>query len=313
MIGSVPAMAQPPRSWGELAPTMTRVRLCVVAALIGLAYWEPIRHSLVTRWLNDGNWSHGWLVPVFSLYFVSMRREELSRAVVKPSYVGAVILVLALALRFVSAWWWAMAYPQALSLIGTLLGVTLLLGGWQIIRITWFPIVFLVFAVPLPGWLFVELTQPLRAFASAAAAAIMPFFATDLWTEAQAVVIDYSTPGGKQGRLNVEEACSGMRLMMSFVTLGVAMAYLGYRPIWQRVLMVAACVPTAVACNTVRVTTTGLLFIHGYDDLAKGSPHQMLGLVMLVLALGMYALLAYVLSHLFVEDTRETASDQATA
>ena len=70
-------------------------------------------------------------------------------------------------------------------------------------------------------------------------------------------MIDYLGPGGLSGQLNVEEACSGMRLMMAFVTLGVAMAYLGDRPAWQRVIMVIFCVSIAVLCNTIRVTTTG--------------------------------------------------------
>ncbi len=89
---------------------------------------------------------------------------------------------------------------------------------------------------------------------------------------------------------------------MAFVTLGVAMAYLGDRPTWQRLVMVFACVPIAIFCNTIRVTTTGLFFVYGHEDLARGTPHQLLGFAMLALALGSFSLLGYVLSHLFVED-----------
>ncbi|MCH7631918.1 MAG: exosortase/archaeosortase family protein [Planctomycetes bacterium] len=135
------------------------------------------------------------------------------------------------------------------------------------------------------------------------AAAVMPLVVTGLHTEAQAVVIDYLAPGGLSGQLNVEEACSGMRLMMAFVTLGVAMAYLGDRPAWQRVIMVVFCVPIAVFCNTIRVTMTGLFLITGRTELAQGTPHQLLGIAMLVLALGMFALVGYVLANLFVEVT----------
>ena len=130
----------------------------------------------------------------------------------------------------------------------------------------------------------------------------MPWFASGLYAEAQAVVIDYVMPGGARGQLNVEEACSGMRLMMAFVTLGVAMAYLGDRPAWQRLVMVAACLPIAVFCNAVRVTTTGLFFIYGHEELARGTPHQLLGFVMLAVALGLFSLLGYVLSRLFIEE-----------
>ncbi|MEK6798838.1 MAG: exosortase/archaeosortase family protein [Planctomycetota bacterium] len=273
----------------------------VLALLVLTVYWAPIQSLLVSRWLNDGNWSHGWLIPVFSAYFVYSRWGELRRYVVRPTYWGAVVLAGSLAMNFVFAWVIPMGYPQALSMLGTIFGAVLLVGGWRAAGALWFPIAFLAFAIPLPQRLYFEMTFPLRAWASTAAAALMPLFIDGLHTEAQTVVIDYIAPGGRVGQLNVEEACSGMRLMMAFVTLGVAMAYLGERPMWQRAIMVASCVPIALFCNTIRVTVTGLLTIHGRTDLAQGTPHQMLGVAMLLLALGLFSAIGYLLSHLFVE------------
>ncbi len=287
------------------------VRAGVVAGLILLVYWSTIRHSLVDRWIGDGNWSHGWLIPLFSLYFLHSRRDELARCEVRPSYWGAVILALSLGAYFWSAWWARMAYPQAVSMVGAIFGTTLLMGGWGILRITWFPITFLMFAIPLPQSEYVKLTRPLRELASTVAAAVMPLFITGLHTQAQAVVIDYMLPSGASGQLNVEEACSGMRLMMAFVTLGVAMAYLGDRPLWQRAIMILACLPIAVLCNAIRVTVTGLFTITGHAEYAQGTPHQLLGIAMLVVALGCYAAIGYVLSHLFVDvQEKELASEQ---
>lgn len=290
-----------PLSWPAIA------RVAVVVALLFFVYWGPIRYTLVGRWLNDGNWSHGWLIPVFSLYFLSTRRDELSLVHLRPSYFGAVILTVSLVVCFVSAWWWRMAYPQAVSLVGAIFGVTLLLGGWSVIRVVWFPIVFLLLAVPLPRTVYVDLTLPLRRLAASASAAVMPLFMPGLHVEAQAVVIDYTLPGSPPGTLNVEEACSGMRLTMAFVTLGVLMAYLGERPAWQRLVLVASCVPIAVFCNAVRVTVTGLLYISGNQDLAQGTPHQLLGILMLGIALGLFALLQYILSHLFLEESDDAS------
>ncbi len=303
MSGLVPVQSATARSWGDLIPLVGRVRIAIVALLLLLVYWGSIRHHLIARWLNDGNWSHGWLIPLFSLYFLYTRRDQLRRSLPKPNYLGAVVLAGSLVLYFASGWVFRMAYPQAVSIVGSLFGVTLLLGGWPIMRVAWFPIVFLLLAVPLPNRLYVELTMPLRQWASSAAAALMPLFASGLHTEAQAVVIDYVMPGRPPGTLNIEEACSGMRLMMAFVTLGVAMAYLHNRPVWQRLVMVASCLPIAMFCNTIRVTTTGLLYIHGKEDFAQGTPHQLLGIAMLLVALGLYALIGYVLSNLFVEQT----------
>jgi exosortase len=300
-------------AWTGSISSLARIRIAVVAALVLAAYWGPIRHYLVARWLVDGNWSHGWLIPLFSVYFLVMRREELARCTPRPNYLGAVILAFSLAAYFWSAWRARMAYPQSLSLVGTVFGATLLLGGWSVMRVAWFPIMFLFFAIPLPQSVYVELTRPLRELASTVAAAVMPLFVPGLHTQAQAVVIDYVRPGMAPGQLNVEEACSGMRLMMAFVTLGVAMAYLGDRPLWQRVIMVASCLPIAVLCNAVRVTTTGLLTITGHAEYAQGTPHQLLGMVMLLIALGCYALIGYILSHLFVEAADEADAAAASA
>jgi len=287
---------------GEWISPATMVRITIVAGLIVLVYWGSIQHLLIARWLRDGNWSHGWLIPLFSLYFLWMKRDELAVCKPRGSFVGAAILILSLFMLIFSAWRLRMGYPQALSIVGTIFGVTLLMGGWSVIRIAWFPILFLVLAIPLPDRAYVELTFPLRKLASSAAATLMPFFAEGLHTQAQAVVIDFIVPGKPPGTLNVEEACSGMRLMMAFVTLGVAMSYLGDRPVWQRVIMMVSCLPIAVFCNTIRVTTTGLFWIYGYHDFTQGTPHQLLGIVMLGIALGLYALIGYVLAHLMVED-----------
>ena len=303
-------MVMPTRSWRELMPPASRMRLAVVAALVVFIYWEPIRHTLISRWISDGNWSHGWLIPLFSVYFLATRREELLRCRPGHSYVGAVILAISLGAFFFSAWWARMAYPQALTLIGTLIGLVLLLGGWSILRAVWFPILFLALAIPFPHRLYFQVTTPLRIMASKAAAALLPLLVPGLHTEAQAVVIDYIRPGSPPGQLNVEEACSGMRLLMAFVTLGIAMAYLGDRPAWQRAVMIAACLPIAVFCNVVRVTTTGYLTITGHVDLAQGTAHQLLGLLMLLIALGLFSLLGYVLNHLFVESPEESVASQ---
>jgi len=295
----------PTTSWGELIQPAARFRIVVVVGLLLAVYWSSIRYHLVSRWIHDGNWSHGWLIPAFSLYLLNAKRDVLAQCRPKASYVGAAILALSLAMYFIAAWRFRMTYPQALSLVGAIFGVTLLFGGWSVIRVAWFPILFLVLAIPLPDRYYVAWTMPLRQLASSAAALLMPLFVPGLHTDAQAVVIDYMMPGRPPGTLNVEEACSGMRLLMAFVTLGVAMAYLGTRPLWQRVVMVLCCLPIALFCNTVRVTITGLFIVLEKRAWATGAPHQLLGIVMLLVALSLFALVGYVLSHLFVEVPEE--------
>ncbi len=289
------------RLWRDSLSFTSQLQILLISLLVLFVYWGPIRHTLVARWISDGNWSHGWLIPIFSIYFLVTRRVALMRVVPNPTLWGVPIVLGALLVFFWSAWWARMAYPQALMIVPTLIGLVLLLGGWNVLKVVWFPVLFLALTVPLPHRTYFELTTPLRILASKASAAILPLLIPGLHTDAQAVVIDYMGPGIPPGQLNVEEACSGMRLLMAFVTLGIAMAYLGDRPVWQRLVLVAACLPIALFCNIVRVTTTGYLSISGHRDLAQGTAHQLLGLAMLVLALGLFSLLGYVLSHLFVE------------
>jgi exosortase len=301
MTGARTSIDAPPRTWSEFFPPAARVQLLIVSVLTFVAYRTAIIHRLVERWSTDGNWSHGFLIPVFSLYFLYSRQDELFQARVRRNYLGAVVVACSLLLYFYSAWVTPMSYPQNVSLVGVIFGLVLLFGGWEVMRIAWFPIAFLLFAIPLPEAVFVELTMPLRVLASQVSASVMPLLMPGLRCEAQSVIIDYVSPAGSTGQLNVEEACSGLRLMMSFVALGVAVAYLHPRPLWQRLVMVVSCLPIAVLCNTIRVTVTGLLHVSGREEYARGTPHQLLGIGMLLIAFGLFTLLGWVLANLFVE------------
>lgn len=285
-----------------LLSTAGWVKIGVLAALLCLVYWDVLRGTLAGRWLDDPNWSHGWLIPVFSLYFLYSHRDELRAIQPRPNWLGAPILVAALALFFFAVQV-RMAYPQAFSIVVAIFGLTLLIGGLSVIRYAWFPICFLLLAVPLPQRLYVDITLPLRELATKVATAALPILVPGLYAESQAVVIEYVLPGAgaEKGRLNVEEACSGMRLLMAFVTLGVAMAYLRPRPAWQRIILVLSCLPISIVCNGIRVTITGWLHVKDMSEWAQGTPHELLGMAMLGLALGLYALLAYILDNLLVE------------
>ena len=119
--------------------------------------------------------------------------------------------------------------------------------------------------------------------------------------EAQGVVI-YGRYGGEEFNLNVAEACSGMRLLLAFMALGVAMAYLDYRPMVHRLILMCSTIPIAIFCNIVRVLITGLISVYLGTEYATGLLHTILGMLMLVLAFGLYGLLAWIMNHLFVEE-----------
>ena len=295
---------------------VTLVQVLVVAGLLVSVYWHPLRLTVVQRWISDANWSHGWLVPLFSLYFLHINRQALAAAVRRTSYVGLGVVVFCLLAYFATYTIYPRTYARPLCFVGTIAGLTLFLGGWQVMRVAWFPIAFLVLSIPLPNNIYIDVTMRLRQFASVAAATLLSLI-PDVHADVSGVVIDYSFRGSR-GALNVEQACSGMRLMMAFVTLGIAMAYLGPRPAWQRIVMVLSCLPIAVLCNTIRVTITGMLYVFKdqpigqawhLESLTRGSLHSLLGLSMLPIALGLFALVGWILSNLFIEEPSAEAEE----
>ena len=292
-------------------------QIAILAALTVAVYWHPIRSLLLHRWRYDGTWSYGWLVPVFSVYFLHTQRARLAAAPIRTSYVGLLVFLVSLGCYFATIWVYPTGYPRALTLIGVIFGLTLFVCGWSVLRVVWFPIGFLVLGVPLPQSIYVHLTMPLQKLASQVTVAVLSLLPS-VQAEASGVVVDYSY-AGVFGHLNVEQACSGMRSMMAIVTLGVALAYLGARPLWQRLVMAVSCVPIAIGCNVIRVTITGLLHVFKdsslgralrFDWLIGPTPHAMFGLVTFLIALGLYLLLGWVLANLFIEEPEAEGSGE---
>ena len=184
-------------------------------------------------------------------------------------------------------------------MIGSLGVIVLFLGGWRFVRYTWLPIFFLVFAIPLPERFYRSITIPMRQWAATIASGLLNLV-QGLESTAHGVVIDVIYKGQRlEPSLDVAEACSGMRLLVAFLALGVAMAYLHYRPFWQRLILLVMTVPIAIFCNIVRVTATGFIYVLIGPKYAQGIYHDMLGFGMLPLAFLLYGSLGWFLSSLW--------------
>jgi exosortase len=151
--------------------------------------------------------------------------------------------------------------------------------------------------------------MPMRHLAAKVAAALLNIV-SGLEAIVSGVVIDVVYKGQPlEPALNVAEACSGMRLLMAFLALGVAMAYLHYRPAWQRIILLASTIPIAILCNIVRVTVTGFIYVLIHPKYTQGIYHDMLGLAMLPLAFALYGSLAWFMASLFVEESEAVSED----
>jgi exosortase len=278
------------------------IKIIIIGGLLFHLFNDEVT-SIVRRWVEDPSWSHGFLIPVFSLYFINQHRNEILKTKVKPNYIGLALIIFGIAfyaLNKKSASRYG--YLDPMCMIGVLGAVVLFLCGWRILKYTWLAIFFLVFAVPLPTRYYFLITMPMRKWAAAAATLLLNMV-NGLQATAHGVVIDVVYKGNPvEPALNVAEACSGMRLLMAFMALGVAMAYLHYRPIWQRLVLLGSTIPIAIFCNIIRVTVTGFIYILIHPKYAQGIYHDMLGMAMLPLAFGLYGFLAWFMSSLFIEE-----------
>jgi exosortase len=302
-LSAIPYAPVPPRASagpGKWWTAALAAQLALIALLLAWEYWHVI-NRLFSLWRTRADWSHGFIIPFFGLYYLYLRRDRMPLGLptgAAARWVGAVILIAAFVF-YVMTTLLQQAYPQSLSLVLTILGISMMLAGWPLTRWAWFAIAFLLFALPVPDRLYDQLTIPLRIVAARVSAAIMGIL-PDMLAEPQGTLVEYIYKG-KSGTLDVEHACSGMRLLVTMSALGVAMAFLNERPLWQRLVIILACVPIAIFCNIVRVTTTGFMYVFGREDLASGAPHMLLGLGMLLVAFALYSGINYVLAHLFVD------------
>lgn len=286
-------------SWTEALGTSGIVKLAVLVALFSWIYWD--QYVRLFHYWQTPDWSHGFLIPFFCVYLVHLRRRELVTGEHNGSIFGLFLISISIAAYFFSISR-KYGYPQPLSALGVVAGLVLLIRGWRALWVTSFPIAFLFLAIPPPDRLYRQFTHPMQQMAAAISAWILKLFPGVLEINRGGISIEYWMRGGTNGSFVVANACSGMRSLMAFVALGLAVAYITERPTWQRVAMALFVVPVALTCNILRVIITGALQMYGYTDLAKGTPHTLLGLIMFAFGFVLYMSLLWILDHLVQDD-----------
>jgi exosortase len=288
-------------SWSSFG-VHSYIRIIILAAAVYGVFHIEI-YSIVQRWLTDSSWSHGFLIPLFSLYFINQKKNEILTVLPKSNYLGLVFLICSLALYLLFVFVYRFGYLMDIMIIPAIGSIVLFIGGWKLVKYTWLPVIYIFFAIPIPTRIYNDLTIPLRAH-DAQIAAVFLNLVKGLEANASGVIIDIVYKGVKlEPGLDVAEACSGMRLLMAFLALGVAMAYLHDRRIWQRLVLMASTIPIAILCNIVRVVITAFIYVLWDPRYAQGIYHDMLGMAMLPLAFGLYGALAWFMSNLVVDET----------
>lgn len=292
-----------PGWWESLGPSGV-AKILLIASLLSWFYGDHL-YRLFRYW-QQPDWSHGFLLPPFCLYLVHTRRRDILTGAHRGSLWGLSLMLLAV-VTYASSIYYKIDYPQPLTILVMLAGIVLLIRGWRTLWWTAFPIGFLFLAIPPPDRLYREITQPLQQAAAAISTYILNAFPGVESVERAGINLAYYMNDGAHSTFTVANACSGMRSLMAFVALGLAMAYFTPRPIWHRAALVVFVVPVALFCNILRVIITGSLQMYGHNDLATGTPHSLLGLLMFALGFVIYLAFLWVLDHLYIEVNETSA------
>jgi len=249
----------------------------ILAGAVGWLY-SGVVPGLVRQWANDDDYSHGFFVVPLALFFAWERREALKNAPWQPSAVGLAVLAASL-LCYVAGQFGSELFLTRVSFIGVLAGLVLFVAGTAHLKILAFPIAFLLLMVPLPAIIFNRIAFPLQILASQVGETVIAASGIPVLREGNVLWL----PGRA---LEVAEACSGIRSLMSLLMLAIVLGYFTEPRKGVRVLIVLAAIPIAVLANATRVAGTGLFSYWISPAAAEGFFHTFSGWIMFVVALG---------------------------
>ena len=284
----------------RVRPVKARLISWYTATVIVLVSWiyAPIIARLVRQWWSDPNFSHGFFVPVFSGFVLWQNRARLAAIKPRPSAWGLPVILTSLAMLVVGIFG-AELFLSRVSVILLIAGMVIFFLGWTMFRAVLFPLAFLILMVPIPAIVFSQITLPLQILASKLAAWMLPVFGVPVLREGNIINLP-AMP------LEVAQACSGIRSLMSLTTLAIMYGYLMEQRIWVRAALAVASVPIAVAANALRIVGTGLIVQYWDPDKAEGFFHLFSGWLVFVVSLLM--LFALHRGFKFFEGNSERAS-----
>jgi exosortase len=249
------------------------------SALVALTciLYAPILKQLLLQWWTDPDYGHGFFVPLISGYVLWHQRSGWVKTEVKPNnfgflaMLGSILLLLAGSLG-------AELFTSRFSLLVLLTGMILFLAGWKMLRSVSFSLGYLIFMIPIPVIVYNQITFPLQLLASRVATFWLELMQVPVLREGNVLILpDYS--------LEVVEACSGIRSLMSLIALAVAYSYFVERRLWVRFALAILMIPIAIVSNAIRIVGTGFLTYHFGPKAAEGFFHEFSGWIVFLASL----------------------------
>lgn len=265
------------------------VAAAIVASGILLAYW-PVITGLVDAWSNDDNYSHGFFIVPLAAFFAWERRHAFMKAPTRPSMLGLGLVAGSL-LMLVGGMLGAEFFLSRVSLVGVIAGALLFLYGWPRVRVMLFPIAFLLLMIPLPAIIFNQIAFPLQLLASHMGEFTIDRLEIPILREGNVLILANHT-------LEVAEACSGIRSLVSLFTLGIVFGYFSDDRPWMRAVIALSAIPLAIVTNGLRVASAGWAAHHYGAAGLEGVFHDFSGWLVFIVAFLMMLVLQKVLVYL---------------
>ena len=257
-----------------------RYSYLLLLPLFVLMYYNIVPF-MVDQWYNDPNYSHGFIVPIIAGYFIYERREELMSAESAPASLGMVIILVGL-LQLCVGYLAFELYTMRSSLIVLLAGLILFFFGMKVFRIQLLPVLYLFFMVPLPYIVYDSIAFPLKQLVAKYSVEALQLMGVIIIREGNILILPETT-------LEVADACSGIRSLVSLLALAAAFALITQKGTMKRVIMIIAAIPIAILTNGVRVMGTGILAQYWGAKAAEGFFHEFAGLAVFAVALMLLA------------------------
>ncbi len=291
-----PAHGHQPHSWlGALAATLL---------VLGLVY-APNFRDLSGYWFSDPNYSHGPLVIPIAAFILwrrlSTAKEKLTPRASAAPYWGWVFLVVVLGLR-VFAYEKNMQWSEDATIVPAVACLTWIFGGWPLLRLAWPAIAFLLFMLPLPRAVNNSIALPLQEIATAGSCFLLQL--SHIWVVQQGNTIQLTTRTNAVERLEVAAACNGLSMLMTLAATVTATIIVIPLPTWKRITILISAVPIALISNILRIVATGWCYYFIREEALKARGHDIIGWLMMPLALALIYLELRILSWLVPEETQ---------
>ncbi|MDA8139136.1 MAG: VPLPA-CTERM-specific exosortase XrtD [Desulfobacteraceae bacterium] len=279
-------------------PAFFMLPMVITVLVLVYSYWETAR-ILLSQWLHNDDFSHGILIIPLAGYLVYRQKERLARTPIRTDWRALPLLFLP-ALVYAIGELGADVFMIRVSIFLFVVVLAIFFYGLELVKALRFPLLFLFLALPLPGFVYRNITFPLQILSSDLSVKTLHALGILAYREGNVIDLGFT-------QLQVVEACNGLRFILPMLTLGILFAFWRPLPWWKRLVLVATTLPLSILANVIRIAGTGIASSYWGQEAAQGFFHGFSGWAVFMLAFALYAGIGFVLNRI---PSKNTASDR---